>query len=149
MHANRCTEALGEVDIRVAALRSVLASFVLLFLMALPIGPALFVGIQALRPQQRDCEPARVNSPLTQACQAYFVKNQEWPRDLKALLVRDQYGQIYLEDAKNLIDPWGSEYRYDAKGPRNQGLKPDIWTVAPDGTILGNWSSNLPPRSVP
>ena len=36
-------------------------------------------------------------------------------------------------------DPWKKPYQYDPSGPRNNGRRPDIWTVAPDGLEIGNW----------
>jgi hypothetical protein len=90
---------------------------------------------------------AQVNGPLTQACQAYFIRNQKWPENLQVLLMRDATGTIYLENREALIDPWGKQYRYDPKGPMNQGLNPDIWTITPRGQIIGNWSKlNAKPR---
>ena len=37
------------------------------------------------------------------------------------------------------MDPWGKPYRYDPKGKRNGGKRPDIWAVHPDKTEIGNW----------
>ncbi len=41
-------------------------------------------------------------------------------------------------------DPWGNPYEYDAQGPRNKGIKPDVWSAGPDGNSgteddIGNW----------
>jgi hypothetical protein len=44
-----------------------------------------------------------------------------------------------INSADALIDPWGRPYNYDPNGPRNNGNKPDIWAVAPDGALIGNW----------
>jgi hypothetical protein len=38
-----------------------------------------------------------------------------------------------------LLDPWKQPLQYDARGPKNKGKKPDIWTVTPDKRIIGNW----------
>ena len=76
---------------------------------------------------------------LTSACKAYFDKNQRWPDQLKTLTVKDDNGIVYLESKDVLADPWSREYQYDVKGPKNNGVRPDIWTVAPDGEIIGNW----------
>jgi general secretion pathway protein G len=93
-----------------------------------------------LRQGQEDAAYAQVSGPLTQACQAYFVKNGAYPQTLEALLERDQYGVIYLDKVDALNDPWGKRFQYDASGPKNNTLKPDIWTVLPDGKMIGNWS---------
>jgi general secretion pathway protein G len=89
---------------------------------------------------QKDAAYAQVNGPLTQACQAYFVKNGHYPQSLEMLLQRDQYGVIYIDKEDALNDPWGKRYQYDASGPKNNTLKPDIWTVHQDGSMIGNWS---------
>jgi len=89
---------------------------------------------------QKDAAYAQVNGPLTQACQAYFVANQHYPQSLEVLLQKDARGTVYLDKPDALVDPWGKRYQYDANGPNNQGLKPDIWTVHADGQMIGNWS---------
>ena len=51
-------------------------------------------------------------------------------------------GGPYLETPDALIDPWGQPYQYNAQGPMNNGMKPDIWAVPktnPNNKI-GNWS---------
>jgi hypothetical protein len=60
---------------------------------------------------------------------------------LSDLLVKDQFGGPYLENADAIIDPWGQPYQYNPQGTNNNGTKPDIWTVAPngDGKQIGNW----------
>jgi hypothetical protein len=81
----------------------------------------------------------QVKGPLTSASQAYYIKHAgTWPPNLDALLRKDKFSGPYLE-AHAILDPWGKSYQYDIKGPRNNGTKPDIWTVAPDGAIIGNW----------
>jgi hypothetical protein len=48
-----------------------------------------------------------------------------------------------LDDPTALIDPWGKSFQYDPSGPKNQGLAPDIWTEAPDGSVIANWSKDI------
>jgi general secretion pathway protein G len=37
------------------------------------------------------------------------------------------------------LDPWGKAYQYSCPGAHNpEGF--DVWTVAPDGQMIGNWS---------
>ena len=38
-----------------------------------------------------------------------------------------------------LLDHWKNPYQYDAAGPKNGGKQPDIWTVTPEGKVIGNW----------
>jgi hypothetical protein len=62
------------------------------------------------------------------------VQNGVYPADLTALTE----GKNPLK-AESLIDPWGLLCQYDPTGPKNKGAKPDVWTVAPDKTVIGNW----------
>ncbi len=79
-------------------------------------------------------------SALTQASQAYFIKNREWPQSLADLLKKDGNGVgPYLENKDALLDPWMKPFQYDPAGPKNKGLKPDIWTVTPEKVVIGNW----------
>jgi type II secretory pathway pseudopilin PulG len=73
---------------------------------------------------------------LEQACQVYYLKNGDYPDALK-VLVKDNYVEAEL-----LQDPWKTPYRYDPKGPKNKGDKPDIWTVTPGGKTIGNWKED-------
>jgi hypothetical protein len=38
-----------------------------------------------------------------------------------------------------LKDPWGKPYSYDPAGPKNAGLKPDIWSAGGGKVLIGNW----------
>jgi hypothetical protein len=77
---------------------------------------------------------------ITSACEGYKLKhNGKFPEKLKDLLQKDEFGGPYLEGEDSLIDPWGSPYQYDRNGLKYKGERPDIWTVAPDGTEIGNW----------
>jgi hypothetical protein len=76
---------------------------------------------------------------LEKALQTYFVKNNEYPTSLDVLTtVQPDGGKPYVE-TKALIDPWDKPYQYDLSGKRNNGKKPDVWAVAPDKTLIGNW----------
>jgi hypothetical protein len=79
---------------------------------------------------------------LTDACRAYAIKHKgQYPENLKRLTMRDADTNSgpWLENADDLLDPWGKQYQYDPVGPKNGGRGPDIWTVAPDKTVIGNW----------
>jgi hypothetical protein len=81
-----------------------------------------------------------VKGSLTHACQAYFRDHNRFPDNLGELLKKDALGGPYLEGPDALVDPWGNQFQYDPKGPRNNGAKPDIWTIDPgDGALIGNW----------
>jgi general secretion pathway protein G len=77
---------------------------------------------------------------LSKACETYEMNNGSRPPSLAALLQADQAtGKPLLDRADALLTPWSTQYMYDANGPRNNGLKPDIWAETPNGPI-GNWS---------
>jgi uncharacterized protein (TIGR03067 family) len=78
---------------------------------------------------------------LTQACEAYKLKNDAWPPDLETLAKADG-GAAYIEVAA-LKSKTGGPFKYDPKGPKNNGLKPDIWVEVGDVKI-GNWMKDLP-----
>jgi len=79
---------------------------------------------------------------LTKAAKTYWLEhNDQWPQSLQALLMRDDYGGPYLENTDALIDPWGQPYQYNPVGPQNNGMYPDIWSLAPDGKQIGNWAT--------
>jgi general secretion pathway protein G len=95
---------------------------------------------------QEDIAKTQVKGPLTQACQAYFIRHKEYPQNLQQLTQRDPANgnAPYLDSADALLDPWGHPYQYDASGQQNNGTKPDIWTMAPQSggnvqTKIGNW----------
>jgi uncharacterized protein (TIGR03067 family) len=89
-------------------------------------------------PAEKDAAAAQIHV-LTMAVQAYRVKNQEFPATLDAMLEKNDVGGPYLENKEALLDPWGKRYQYDEAGKKNEARHPDIWTVAPNNEIIGNW----------
>ena len=76
---------------------------------------------------------------LTDACNAFKVKNARFPDALDQLLEKADGGP-YLKNGDALVDPWGNRYLYDPTGPHNKGNHPDIWTVEPKSQLrIGNW----------
>jgi general secretion pathway protein G len=74
---------------------------------------------------------------LAAAAQQYQLRYNAYPENLQQL-VQPPEGQPFVEP-NALRDPWGNAFQYDPAGPRNNGLKPDVWAIAPDGTQCGNW----------
>src|SRR6187401_1265469 len=71
---------------------------------------------------------AQVNL-LSKAVDVFALKNKgEYPAKLEDLLTTKP---AILESKAALIDPWKKPYMYDASGPKNSGVRPDIWTVTP------------------
>jgi general secretion pathway protein G len=83
---------------------------------------------------------AKINvRELTKACGMYELNYRTRPGTLRVLLQKGEYGGPYLKNDAILYDPWGKEYQYNAQGPRNNGMDPDIWTTDRDGREIGNW----------
>src|SRR5262249_26055825 len=80
---------------------------------------------------------------ITVALQAFEVQFGTRP-DALAQLTTPPAGRPFIEPTKDsLTAPWGRPYKYDPAGPKNGGLKPDVWSEGPDPNdktkIIGNW----------
>jgi general secretion pathway protein G len=104
------------------------------------IGGYFLLG--ALIESQEEIARTQASGTLTNACKTYYMKHNEWPQSLQQLLQKDALGGPYLETPDALIDPWGQPYQYNAQGPNNNGMKPDIWAVPKNNpnNKIGNWS---------
>lgn len=75
------------------------------------------------------------------AAKIYHTNNGKFPESLDISWLREVISNEL--SASWLLDPWGNSFQYDPNGPRNQGLKPDIWTVDVEcvsaDASLGNW----------
>ena len=98
---------------------------------------AVFCGLAAAdEPKEEKAkviDAKRQLRDLDNAVAQYRGKNDSLPDSLMSLV------DAKLIDAKGVIDPWGKEYQYDVTGKRNDGKKPDIWTVSPAKETIGNW----------
>jgi len=83
---------------------------------------------------------------LQTACDAYFLNASVYPDTLEQLTQKDAMGKVYIE-APALRDPWDKAYMYDKAGPKNNGMRPDIWTKTPDDKVIGNWKDDAPAKS--
>lgn len=88
---------------------------------------------------------ARVQAKLlSDACDAYKVREGIYPESLEVLV---QGGKVAQEA---LIDPWGRPYQYNPTGPKNKGLRADVWSQGPDPKdpkgIIGNWQEEKKPE---
>lgn len=72
------------------------------------------------------------------AAQQYYVKFNSYPENLDQL-VSPPDGHAPFVEPQALTDPWGGRFLYDAAGQHNGGRKPDVWAVAKDGEVCGNW----------
>jgi general secretion pathway protein G len=81
---------------------------------------------------------------LTQACEAYYTKNGEWPPSLLSLTEKGADGSRPYLEPEAIKTPWQTQYQYDPSGPNNGGNKPDIWAEEPAKGRIGNWSQQGP-----
>ncbi|MSU80112.1 MAG: prepilin-type N-terminal cleavage/methylation domain-containing protein [Gemmataceae bacterium] len=105
------------------------------------IGGFFFIG--QLGQSQKDIAITQMKA-LTQACEMYELKHNVRPQGLRVLLDQDPNTGAgpYLKTKDALIDPWGQEYGYSADGSESRAagmIQVDIYTVAKDGTKIGNW----------
>src|SRR5438552_14081125 len=75
---------------------------------------------------------------LAKAAQAYEIQFGQLPESLQQL-VQPPVGSKPFVDPDALMDPWNKPYQYDPQGAHSNGLKPDVYTVTPDGIQIGNW----------
>jgi general secretion pathway protein G len=102
------------------------------------VGGYYFFGV--LGKSNADVARVKAKTTLEQAAKTYYMDHkQQWPPSLEALLQKDEMGGPYLENVDALKDPWGKPFQYNAGGPNNGGIKPDIWTTGPEGQQIGNW----------
>jgi hypothetical protein len=90
---------------------------------------------------KRDVARADVEA-LTRAAQAYKVQHGDYPPSLKALTEPQPDGGKPFLEKRSLLDPWGRPYQYDPAGEKNNGFRPDIWSLGPPGevsAVIGNW----------
>jgi hypothetical protein len=141
--SNRTTplaDMTGEVDIQKKdgwsfwAAKAILVAFVVIVFVVVLYGMTgayVYTKAYAAHGQTRE---------LSRACQKYKEKLGEFPDKLEALLERKGGHGPFVENRDWFLDPWQVPYQYDPKGPRNDGNRPDIWTVDPaNGTLIGNW----------
>jgi general secretion pathway protein G len=84
---------------------------------------------------------ARVDiETISNVIESYYYKHDTWPQDL-SVLVQPQDGTAPLLKPGALVNPWGQAYQTSLPnvGPRNNGQRPDVFTVTPNGREIGNW----------
>jgi general secretion pathway protein G len=83
-----------------------------------------------------------VNGPGKAAVTTYYIQSGNYPNSLDDLLttVAGTTSPV-VDKASGLLDPWKKKYQYKAPpGDKNPGSF-DLWTTAPDGSMIGNWDS--------
>lgn len=75
------------------------------------------------RKAQADC------LSLSAAVETFRLNNDEYPQSLEQLAGPQPRGGTALVEPAMLRDPWGQMYQVDPTGPRNNGLKADVFTA--------------------
>src|SRR5262245_23384393 len=100
----------------------------------LVLGMAFTTQVRSESDEKKKIEAAKARVKiLTDAVEVYHFKHGQYPPKLQALVD----AKFVMPEA--VIDPWKKEYKYDPAGKKNQGKRPDIWTVTPDKKTIGNW----------
>lgn len=87
---------------------------------------------------------------LETCVKSFRIATSQWPGDLQSLISPPsgmspaKWGGPHIEEPTIPNDPWGNPYQYNPQGQRNNGMKPDIWSLGPDGMEntgdeVGNW----------
>lgn len=87
---------------------------------------------------------------LEASVKSFKIATNKWPGDLQSLIQPPsgmspaRWGGPHTEEIAIPADPWGNPYQYNPQGQRNNGIKPDIWSLGPDGVEntgdeVGNW----------
>jgi len=82
---------------------------------------------------------------LEQTCEAYKLKNGDFPVSLEVLAQPQPDGTMPYLKPEDLLDPWKHEFQYAPQGPHNAAYgKPDIWSLGPHlNDQIGNWTPGL------
>lgn len=100
--------------------------------------PAVARLVRALNAASRAADPATFRQDVlaemwdVQYALADFAaaNGGKFPDDVRVLIVKDENGAAYLDDAKQLFDPWDRPYRFTP--PAGEGELPRVYTLGAD-----------------
>src|SRR6187549_1466593 len=103
----------------------VLGSLTVLFAAA---GLGLADDAREKEEQANEARAAITARTLAVAASAYYVKHTAWPEKLLDL-TKPKNGQppFVKADAKDLVDPWGNEYKYEVAKDEKGQERPYVW----------------------
>jgi general secretion pathway protein G len=76
---------------------------------------------------------------LSTMAETFKLNNGEYPATIEALAAPQPSGHPALCAPEKLLDPWNKPFQIDPTGQHNGGNKADIFTVAPNGQVIGNF----------
>jgi hypothetical protein len=78
---------------------------------------------------------------VAQAADTYRKNHDQYPNDVRVLAQPDPLNdnKPYLSDDA-ILDLWGKPYSIDPAGPNHKGAQCDVFTVTPQGKVVGNWA---------
>jgi Type II secretion system (T2SS), protein G len=68
----------------------------------------------------------------------YQARHGDYPPSLQVLAAPADGKPAYLLNDE-LIDPWGTQYRYDPLERHPKTGRPKVFTVTPKGAVISNW----------
>ena len=93
---------------------------------------ALVLGFFSAKQDEAKEKIAELNARgLTQACEAYYLNPASgnlYPMTLADLVTPPFGGSLLKNGAKDLLDPWGKEYKYALETLRDGTQVPRVWT---------------------
>jgi general secretion pathway protein G len=76
---------------------------------------------------------------LSNLVETYRLNNGDYPHSIDQLAAPQPSGHPALCPPDKLLDPWRKPYQIDVSGQRNGGNKADVFTVGPNGQVIGNF----------
>ncbi len=109
-------------------------------LLVILAGTGGFYYMRTLESGKKKAAAAQVHTIEQQVQMWALDHSSQMPPSLQSLAQGDDVNPKPQMSANDLIDPWKKPYQYDPNGSHNGGNKPDVWTQAPDGSVIGNWA---------
>jgi general secretion pathway protein G len=127
----------------VRALRNSRTGFTLLEVLVVVAIIVMLAGVGGYYMIQR-YEEARISkaridaNSLSQLAEQFELNNDRRPNSIQELVQQQPNGGAPLCPPDKIIDPWGQPYFLDPQGPRNGGLKADVYATH-KGQQIGNF----------